>query len=176
MTTTHQTPIPSRRAVLAGAATVLTSTGIGAAGIIPTKGTESDPIFALIEAHRAALAAHLAAGGALSDSEERAVDEKMAAAGSPENGSTAWYEAIHAAERDPLYMDAEALLDKTSDAEIAAAWALVAEPPTTIAGAAALAAYASEYKSIIQLPDKPEEWLMALLASVHSTLSAEAVS
>ena len=135
-----------------------------------------DPIFALIEAHRAALAAHLAAGKAQSDLEERLFDERMAAAGSPENGSAAWYEAIHAADRDPLYMDAEALVDKTSDAEIAAAWALVAEPPATIAGAAALAAYPPEYKSTMLLPDKPEEWLLALLASINSALSAEAVS
>lgn len=52
----------------------------------------------------------------------------------------------------------------------------MAEPPRTIAAAAALAAYAPEYKSIMPLPDKPEEWLLALLASVGSTLRAEAVS
>jgi hypothetical protein len=95
---------------------------------------------------------------------------------SPPKWSNAWLEAIHAAERDPLHRDAEAHYATTSDAEIAAAWALVAKPPATIAGAAALAAYAPEYKSIMQLPDKPEEWLLALLASVRSTASAEAAT
>jgi hypothetical protein len=82
---------------------------------------KADPIYALIEAHRAALAVHLAAVRAQSDLEERLVDERMAAAGSSAKGSDAWYEAIQAANRDPLYTAAEALSDTTSDAEIAAA-------------------------------------------------------
>jgi hypothetical protein len=48
-----QTKTTSRRAVLAGAAT-LVSTGIGAAGIAPTKAIDSDPIFAAIERHKEA--------------------------------------------------------------------------------------------------------------------------
>jgi hypothetical protein len=160
----------SRRAVLAGIATApaLAAPALALSG--------PDPIFALIQAHRAALAAHLATLEAQSVRQERLVDERLTEAGSPPKGSQRWHETTDAANRDPQYVDADAMIDKTSEAEIAAAWALVAERPATIADAAALAAYAPEYKSIIQLPDDAEEWLLALLASVHSTLRAEAVS
>jgi hypothetical protein len=58
---------------------------------------ETDPIFALIELHRSALAGHLAASDAQGDMEVRLVDEQLAAAGSPAKQSDAWHEAIAAA-------------------------------------------------------------------------------
>jgi hypothetical protein len=162
----------SRRAILAGiaASPALAAPALALSVVGP------DPIFALIDRHRTALAAHLAASEAQGDLEVRLVDERLTEAGSPEECSDRWYGAIKAANRDPRYVDAKAVCDKTSAAEVAAAWALVAEPPATIAGAAALAGYVPEYESVLSLPDDPDEWLRALLASVHSALSGGAVS
>jgi hypothetical protein len=134
-----------------------------------------DPIFAAIERHRVAAAALYAASEAHDTLEERLVEE----AGSPANQSDRWYEAIHAADRDPQYVKAEAVTAKSSDAEIDAAWALVAEPPATIAGAGALAAYALEYKGDYSWPDqddRSDDFAGALLRSLSGALSARAVS
>jgi hypothetical protein len=114
--------------------------------------------------------------------EERLVDERMAAAGSPEKCSDLWYEAIHAANRDPRYVNAKAASIETGGAEIDTAWGLVAEPLATIAGAAALAAYALEHKSSdLSWPDNEEEegaddFAAALLRALNVTLSSGAVS
>ena len=68
--------------------------------------------------------------------------------------------------------------EASSNAEIGAAMALVADPPTTLAGAAALTAYALEYKlSDLSWPDTgPDDFAAALLRSLNSTLSGGAMS
>jgi hypothetical protein len=167
----------SRRAVLAGiaAAPALAGPALALSGAGP------DPIFAKIELHRAAHAAYLATLGAQGDLECHLVDERLAEAGSPEKCSDRWHEAIHAANRDPRYVRAVAASGESSDAETDAAWSLVEEPPTTVTGAAALAAYALGYKlSDVPWPEDAEgssdDFAAALLGSLYSALSSGAVS
>jgi hypothetical protein len=88
----------TRRAILAG---------IAAAPALALSGAGPDPIFAAIERHRAALAAHLKTIEAQGDLEERLCDERLAEAGSPTKCSQRWHEAIDAANRDPRYVRAE---------------------------------------------------------------------
>jgi hypothetical protein len=84
--------------------------------------------------------------------------------------------------RDPRYVNAKAASIETGGAEIDTAWGLVAEPLATIAGAAALAAYALEHKSSdLSWPDNEEEegaddFAAALLRALNVTLSSGAVS
>jgi hypothetical protein len=175
----------SRRAVLAGIATISTV----AAPALALSGAAPDPIFAAIERHRSAHAAYIAAIDVQGDMEVRLVDEQLAAAGSPEKCSDRWYKALDAATHDPQYLGAKETCNKSSEAESAAAWALIGEPAVTVAGAAALAAYALEYKlSDISWPPNPDheegqegrgefdDYATALLRSLKSTLSVGAVS
>jgi hypothetical protein len=177
----------SRRAVLAGiavsptlAASTLTLAGVAVASHQASLAAV-DPIFVAIERHRAAHAAYLAALEAQGDLECRLVDERLAEAGSPEKCSDRWPEAVGAANRDPRYVRAVAASGETADAETEAAWSLVEEPPTTVTGAAALAAYAIGYKlSDVPWPEDAEgesdDFAAALLRSLYGALSGGAVS
>jgi hypothetical protein len=181
------TTSPSRRAVLAGiaAAPALAASTLTLAGATVARHEASlaaaDPIFAVIEHHRAVHAAYLATLEAQGNLECRLVDERLAQAGRPEKCSDRWHEAIRAANRDPRYVHAVTASGESSDAETDAAWSLVEEPPTTVTGAAALAAYALGYKlSDVPWPEDAEgssdDFAAALMRSLYSTLSAAVVS
>jgi hypothetical protein len=177
----------SRRAILAGfavtpalAASTLTLAGATVARHEASLGAP-DPIFAAIEHHRAAHAAFIGTMEAQGDLECRLVDERLTEAGSPEKCSDRWHEAIGAANRDPRYVQAVAASGEGSDGETEAAWGLVEEPPTTVTGAAALAAYALGYKlSDVTWPEDAEgssdDFAAALLRSLYSALSGGVVS
>jgi hypothetical protein len=149
----------SRRAVLAG---IATAPALAGPALALGSSVGPDPIFAKIDRHRIAMATHFAASEAQDAMEER------------------WFDAVHATDCDPRYAEAKEKSCETSDAEIEAAWELVAEPPTTIAGAAALAAYALEYHRDYLWPNDENrdtgDFAAALLRSLHSTLRGEAVS
>jgi hypothetical protein len=141
----HNTKTPSRRAVLSGAAgaalATTTAPAVAAAGIL----AEPDPIFAAIEAHRAAEAAFTAT-----------VDDEA-----------------ETEEHDPRRPAVVIAYDRASDNADAAAWALIENPPTTIAGAAALLRYADK---LFSAPDGWESELHESLAAVLAKIAASGVS
>jgi hypothetical protein len=167
----------SRRAILAG---IATTPALAGPALALGSSVGPDPIFAKIDRHRIAMATHFAAGEAQDAMEERVVDENLKQAGSPAKCSDQWFDAVRAIDCDPRYAEAKEKSCETSDAEIEAAWQLVAEPPTTIAGAAALVAYALGYHRDYLWPDDKEDshndFAVALLRSLHSALRGEAVS
>ncbi len=85
--------------------------------------------------------------------------------------------ALHIADVTAEVEPEDRWLEASANAEIDAAWGLVAKPPTTLAGAAALAAYTLEYKlSDLSFPDTSGDFAAALLRSLHSAMIGEAVS
>jgi hypothetical protein len=86
--------------------------------------------------------------------------------------------AVLGKDDDPRWVNAEEITSETSQAEIDAAWGLVDEPPTTIAGAAALVAYAlaNKLSDISWPPDRPkygvgDDFSAALWRSRNNALS-----
>lgn len=122
----------SRRDLLAGVVTILPA---GALASLPAVAVEvPDPIFAAIEAHKAAdkrFAAAVAQEFRLEDELPQEVRQSWTAVWGESNIET----------DDPRWIEAIKARDEASDTADQLAWGLVETPPTTVAGAAALLAY-----------------------------------
>jgi hypothetical protein len=122
----------SRRDLLAGAAAIVPAAGLAA---IPLRAAqEPDPIFAAIEAHKAA-------GAAFEAAVEREMDLEEALPKEARQSSITVWEYVIVETDDPRWIEAVKANDETCDAVDELAWAFIEHPPTTAAGAAALTAY-----------------------------------
>jgi hypothetical protein len=130
MTNSKNSTNPGRRAFLGASAAFTVSRLTG-----PVAAFQPDPVFAAIEAHRAAVAATVAAVDLYSDLDEELPIEKS------RSRITAWEETIVETD-DPRWIDAERGVMKAHNNETDAACVLVSEPPTTIVGVLALLQYA----------------------------------
>lgn len=122
----------SRGDLLAGAISLAPVAGL--AGLPVLAADEADPIFAAIEAHKAAAAAYEAAV----DEEQRLEVELPDDA--QKSSITSWEHVIVETD-DPRWIAAIEARERTCDAVDELAWAFIEHPPTTAAGAAALMAY-----------------------------------
>lgn len=128
---THITNAGRRAFLGAGAAlTVAALTGSAAVAFQP------DPIFAAIEAHKAAVAATLANYDAHTALERELPADKR------RSRVDAWEEAIVPTD-DPRWIETERNMMRCYNAEEDAACALVSEAPATLAGVLALLQYAN---------------------------------
>src|SRR3954469_14981149 len=109
----------------------------------PVLAAANDPIFAAIEAHKAARLAFENAVSRGSALDEELPDEKT------RSWITVWEQAIVETD-DPRWIDSVREVRRTSDAETDAACALASIAPTTMAGVVGLLQHA------ISFP--PEEW------------------
>jgi hypothetical protein len=114
----------------------LTAAPASPLGLANASAVSADPIFAAIEAHKAAVVALYAQLSARSKLEIELPRDKR--------GSTvdAWGEEIVATD-DPRWIECERAVGLSFDAETDAACALLGDRPTTIAGALALLHYAT---------------------------------
>lgn len=132
MTNRNNATNPGRRAFLTSAAAVSAAAMIGTTAAVAL---QPDPVFAAIEAHKAAVAATSAAVGLHSALDEKLPIEKC------RSSVTAWGEEIVATD-DPRWIDAERGVMRCHHAESDAACALINNPPATMAGVLALLQYA----------------------------------
>jgi hypothetical protein len=144
------TKTTSRRAVL---------TGVAAAVAVPVsvKAATDDPIFALIEEHRAAWAKYSAANDAYEAIE-------------PER----WYQPKQIPPTNPEAAAADLHCEKMLEAERKATVALLTTPPATLAGAVALLRYIAEQDDVDYLMadcDEAGNGCEALVASLIATLA-----
>lgn len=146
----------SRRDLLAGAVTIVPAAGLAA---LPALAAEApDPIFAAIDAHKAAGEAFEAAVGRGMDLEETLPEEVQ------QSSITAWERVIVDTD-DPRWIEAEIAREATCHAVDERAWAFIENPPTTAAGAAALTAYVAE-ASEGWFPEGFEPAIFRVLAAV----------
>lgn len=130
MTERTITTNPGRRTFL-GACVALSATALTGSAAIAL---QADPVFAAIDAHRAAVIATRAALDFHSDMDELLPIDKC------HSSVTAWEEKIVATD-DPRWIAAERGLHCAHEAETDAALALVNIMPTTLAGVLALLRY-----------------------------------
>jgi hypothetical protein len=118
-----KTKTTTRRAILAGAATALASTGIGI-GVVRTKAAESDPIYAAIERHKVAFR--------ISHAKSRILSNTTSAEWAPDYDPVEWgaVKEAHTA---------------ACNASAAAANALTTVRPSTMAGVLALVCYVEAF-------------------------------
>lgn len=121
---------PGRRAFLGASAALTVSALTGSVAAL-----QPDPVFAAIEAHRAAVAATVAAIDLHSALDEELPIERC------RSKFTAWEETVVETD-DPRWIAAERGVMQAHNNEEDAACVLVSEPPTTSAGVLALLQYA----------------------------------
>jgi hypothetical protein len=143
-----------------------------------TAETIDDPIFAAIEAHKAAFAASDAAWHHLSDLEEEL----------PKDLRRSWidvWETKIVETDDPRWIEAEKASNQLADAETEAAIELINVEPVTLAGAAALMRYVADMEANgclwpdgLQNDDKPskcgKKWEVYLHRNIAAVLEAQA--
>jgi hypothetical protein len=129
----------TRRGFLSTAAALAAS----AAVVIPANASGADPIFEAIEVHRAARVAFEHAVSRSSALDEELPSEKT------RSYITVWEQTIIETD-DPRWIDSVHEVNRTSNAETDAAWALVNIVPTTMAGAVRLLQYT--------ISIRPDEW------------------
>ena len=125
----------SRRDLLAGAVTIVPAAGLATMPVLAD--LSLDPIFAAIEAHKAAGARFEAAVEVECRLEEELPKEAR------QSSITAWEYTIVDTD-DPRWIEAVKANNETCEATDELAWAFVENPPITAAGAAALLAYMGE--------------------------------
>jgi hypothetical protein len=128
-------PIPGRRAFLSGAAAVATA-AIAASASLPAVAAGLDPIFAAIEAHKAANVALRSQISVHSELECSLPREKR------KSNVDAFGEKIVPTD-DPRWIASERAVMRSFEAEADAACVLVSVRPTTMAGMLALLQYAN---------------------------------
>lgn len=116
---------PGRRAFLSTAAALVVSAAVAAPAAVAA--LQSDPVFAAIDAHKAARVVMIAAVDAVSARENALVAE-----------GKRWNQP----ERDAKLQECESALSEKFEAETDAACVLVSAPPATMAGVIALLQYA----------------------------------
>lgn len=125
---------PTRRQIMAGAISIVPAAGIAALPVLAAD--EPDPIFASIEAHRAAVLAFDAAVEVEFDLEEQLPEEAC------RSSVTAWEHVIVETD-DPRWIAAIEARGEAIETADDMAWDLIEQtPPVTAAGAAALLYYA----------------------------------
>ena len=147
----------SRRDLLAGAVTLVPAAGLAAMPALAAQ--EPDPIFAAIEAHKAAAARF-----------EAAIDREIQLERElPQDAqrSRQWDDNLTlVATDDPRWIEAVKAYSETCNAVDELAWAFVENPPTTAAGAAALLAYV-ESADEGWFPDGCEHAIVRVLAGAR---------
>ena len=133
MTNRNNATNPGRRAFLTSAAAVSAAAMIGTTAAVAL---QPDPVFAAIEAHKAAVAATSAAVGLHSALDEKLPIEKC------RSSVTAWGEEIVATD-DARWIDAERAVMRSYHTQDDAACELVTVRATTLAGVLALLQYAT---------------------------------
>ena len=140
-------------------------------------GTQADPVYAAIDAHRKAHVAHEAAIDREFELEARLPQEKRQ---SRVDGNGATMSATD----DPLWMMSELAVRRASDAKFRAACDLLDVRPTTIAGIVALSKYAVDHMDAgNNWPDqvgdvdeagheREQPWAYFLLESIAKSLEA----
>ncbi|WP_271590755.1 twin-arginine translocation signal domain-containing protein [Bradyrhizobium sp. CCBAU 53415] len=165
-TTIDPVETSSRRRFLAQAAAV-TAGGVALGAALPLPGSAkgadlaTDPMFAAIEAHKAARAMTSTWLARYCELETLLPQEKR------RSSICAWGETIVATD-DPRWIEAERKVDLTSDAEFDAAYALLEVVPTTREGLFALLKHAIAPEA--DLHSWPEYWNSDLLEYLSEVL------
>ena len=150
----------SRRDLLAGAVTLVPAAGLA----MPALSAQApDPIFATIEAHKAAGARFEAACGVECRLEEELPEEAR------RSSITIWEQNIVETD-DPRWIEALKVNHETGNAVDELAWAFVECPPTTAAGVAALLAYV-ESADEGWFPDGCEKAIYRILAKASARIA-----
>jgi hypothetical protein len=156
---------------------MIVSTAIAGAAV-KSHASTPDPIFAAIEAHKAAFAAFDAAWHRLSDLEEELPKDLR------KSWIDAWETKIVETD-DPRWIEAEKASNQLADAETEAAIELINVEPVTLAGAAALMKYVADMEAKgclwpdgLQDDDKPsklgKKWEVYLHRNIAAVLEAQA--